>query len=74
MQMSARSSSIVWKAYPTASSPEVQPVETVCTGPRASKRSATVEARVLGANARCRCGPASRWSTSQRCPRWLTRT
>lgn len=74
MHTSALPSSIVWKAYPTASSPEVQPVETVCTGPRASNRSATVEASVLGENARCRCGRASRWSTSQRSPPLLTRT
>src|SRR5689334_11496117 len=58
IQTSALPSSTVWRAYPTASSPEVQPVETVCTGPRAPKRSATIDASVLGENARCRCGPA----------------
>lgn len=74
MQTSARPSSMVWKAYPTASSPEVQPVETVCTGPCAPNCAATTEASVLGENARCSCGSAVRWSTSHRLPPSLTRT
>lgn len=55
MHTSTRPSSMDWKAYPIASRPEVQPVETVCTGPCAPTSSATAEARELGEKARSRC-------------------
>lgn len=64
----------MWNAYPIASSPEVQPVDTVCTGPWAPTSSATADASELGANARSRYRPDGRWSTSQREPEALTAT
>lgn len=74
MQTSIRPSAMEWTAYPMASSPDVQPVETVWTGPRAPVSSATAEARVAGVNARCRNGPALLSSTSHQEPDWLTAT
>ena len=45
---SATPSSMSWAAWPTASSPDVQPVDIVITEPPAPCRVATSAANVLG--------------------------
>ena len=48
---SASPSAMSWWAYPMASMPEVQPVETTCAGPCSPCRQATSAARLLGTSA-----------------------
>jgi hypothetical protein len=51
---SASPSSMSWLPYPTASMPDVHPVETTVAGPCARKRTASSVAPQLGTRAWCR--------------------
>src|SRR5437764_2773337 len=72
IMMSADRSRISSTAYPTESSPDVQPVDTTVAGPSAPTAWATSTANELGTRYWYRCRTARSWTTRYRWPSSLT--